>query len=366
MVSASNNSATAARSSHRIPIISLPITGYNARLPATRTPTVFTMRILLAPMEGVVDHTLRAMLTGIGGIDRCVTEFVRVTTAVLPQRVFLRYCPELATGGRTIHGTPVFLQLLGGSPELLAMNAAKAAHLGAPGIDLNFGCPAKTVNRNDGGSVLLKEPERVHNIVAAVRAAVPAAIPVTAKIRLGYQDHSLLQDITQGIFSAGADELTIHARTKADGYRPPAYWQHIFAIQAQAPVPVIANGEIWTVADARSCRQQSGCGDIMLGRGLLACPDLARQISACRQGEAYVPLDWLAITGLLLQFCEVTEQAYEARYVGNRVKQWLAYLRHHYPRGNLLFEEVKRLTLPEAIAAQIRRHRLTLAPPQAA
>lgn len=324
------------------------------------------MRILLAPMEGVLDHTLRAMLTGMGGIDRCVTEFVRVTNTLLPQRVFLRYCPELTTGGRTVHGTPVFLQLLGGDPGWLAENAEKAVQLGAPGIDLNFGCPAKTVNRNDGGSVLLKAPQRVHNIVTAVRAAVPAGIPVTAKIRLGYEDRSLLEDITQGIFSAGADELTIHARTKADGYRPPAYWQHIFDIQARAPIPIIANGEIWSPADASTCRQQSGCEDIMLGRGLLACPDLARQISADRPGQCYEPLDWKAITGLLLQFCAVTEQAYEARYVGNRVKQWLAYLRHHYPRGALLFEEVKRLTHPDAIANQIRQHRLALAPPRAA
>lgn len=324
------------------------------------------MRILLAPMEGVVDHTLRDMLTALGGIDRCVTEFVRVTDCALPRRVFLRYCPELEHGGRTAAGTPVYLQLLGGRPEPMAENAARAVALGAPGIDLNFGCPAKTVNRNDGGSVLLREPERVHGIVRAVRDAVPATTPVSAKIRLGYDDPALLEDITQGIFSAGANELTIHARTKVDGYKPPAHWHHLAAIQAQAPIPVIANGEIWTVDDALECRRQSRCQDLMLGRGLLACPDLARQLRAADSGETYQALDWLAVTDLLLQFCDITEQAYERKYVGNRVKQWLAYLRHHYRRAEWLFEQIKRLREPEAIAHQITEHQRELRRHQAA
>lgn len=324
------------------------------------------MRILLAPMEGVVDHTLRDMLTTLGSIDRCVTEFVRVTDCALPRRVFLRYCPELEHGGRTPAGTPVFLQLLGGKPEPMAENAAKAAELGAPGIDLNFGCPAKTVNRNDGGSVLLREPDRVHAIVRAVRDAVPAPVPVSAKIRLGYDDPGLLAAITEGIFSAGASELAIHARTKVDGYKPPAHWHHLAAIQSRAPVPVIANGEIWSVADALECRRQSGCPDLMLGRGLLACPDLARQLRACDRGESYQPMDWLAISELLLQFCAVTEQAYDRKYVGNRVKQWLAYLRHHYGRAEWLFEQIKRLREPEAIARRIREHQRDLRRHQAA
>ena len=127
------------------------------------------MRIFLAPMEGVVDYTMRDMLTRLGGFDRCVTEFVRITEQKLPARVFYRYCPELHTGGKTPAGTPVYVQLLGGDPDYMALNARTAERVGAPGIDLNFGCPSKTVNRNDGGSTLLREPQRVHNIVRSVR-----------------------------------------------------------------------------------------------------------------------------------------------------------------------------------------------------
>jgi len=108
------------------------------------------MHVSLAPMEGVIDSPMRRLLTDIGGYDRCVTEFVRVTDVLLPERVFFRICPELAEGCRTASGTPIFVQLLGGQADALAVNAVRAAELGAAGIDLNFGCPAKTVNRSDG------------------------------------------------------------------------------------------------------------------------------------------------------------------------------------------------------------------------
>ena len=133
-------------------------------------------RIVLAPMQGVIDAPMRARLTSLGGYDRCVTEFVRVSGSRLPERVFLRLCPELHEGGCTPSGTPVYVQLLGSDPTALAANACRAAALGAPGIDLNFGCPAKTVNRSEGGSVLLREPARVTGIVAAVREAVQSAL----------------------------------------------------------------------------------------------------------------------------------------------------------------------------------------------
>ena len=190
---------------------------YNAQLFVLQLD--IPMRLMLAPMEGVIDHTMRELLTSLGGVDRCVTEFIRVTERLLPPRVFYRLCPELARGGRTASGVPVYVQLLGGRAAVMAENAARAAELGAPGIDLNFGCPAKTVNRSDGGAILLREPRRVHDITAAVRAAVPDHIPVTVKTRLGYEDSALFADIAMGIESAGATELTVHARTKRDGYR---------------------------------------------------------------------------------------------------------------------------------------------------
>src|SRR5450830_306593 len=143
------------------------------------------MTILLAPMEGLLDFVLRDILTRVGGVDRCVSEFIRVTNTLLPDRAFIRVVPELLNGGRTFAGVPVRVQLLGSDPVCLAENAARLASLGPHGIDLNFGCPAKTVNRHGGGAALLDEPELLLAIVAAVRRAVPNPTPVSAHIRPG-------------------------------------------------------------------------------------------------------------------------------------------------------------------------------------
>lgn len=305
------------------------------------------MRLMLAPMEGVIDHTMRELLTSLGGLDRCVTEFLRVNDRLLPPRVFRRLCPELDHGGRTAHGVPVYLQLLGGQPGPMADNAARAAELGAPGIDLNFGCPAKTVNRSDGGSIILREPARVYGIVAAVRAAVPATTPVTVKIRLGYEDASRFMDNVRAIADAGASELTIHARTKRQGYRPPAYWEDIAHARQDLSIPVIANGEIWSVEDAARCRAISGCTDLMLGRGALCRPDLARLVAGGDTPPQ--PLAWADIVPLLLAFFDLTLAHYDAHCVGNPLKQWLVYLRSYFPQGALLFERIKRLREPGAL-----------------
>jgi tRNA-dihydrouridine synthase C len=179
------------------------------------------MRLILAPMEGIADHSLRDILTRLGGIDLCVAEFVRVTNHLLTKRTFLNTVPELARDGCTRAGVPVRVQLLGSDPICLAENAALAASIGAPGIDLNFGCPSPMVNRHGGGAVLLQFPEQIHAIVAATRRAVPKHLPVTAKMRLGLEDTSLALDCARAIEAGGADEITVHARTRDDRYRPP-------------------------------------------------------------------------------------------------------------------------------------------------
>lgn len=302
---------------------------------------------MLAPMEGVVDHTMRDMLTRRGGIDRCVTEFVRVINAELPNRVFYRLCPELHQHSKTPSGTPVYVQLLGGRAEVMAANAQRAAKLGAAGIDINFGCPAKTVNKNDGGSIILETPSRVFNIVSAVRAAVPKDTPVTAKIRLGYRDKSLALENALACESAGAKELVVHARTKLDGYKPPAYWEELRLINETLQIPVIANGEIWTKENYRRCIEQSGCTDIMLGRGLLSNPNLAKQIHG--NSEHNEALLWLEILPMLIIFQQATINFSPPRYASNRIKQWLNYLRNTFPAAQVLFERIKRIKSAEEI-----------------
>ena len=307
------------------------------------------MRLFLAPMEGVVDHFLRDILTNIGGIDICVTEFIRVNDHVLPDRVFQRFCPELLAECKTPAGTPVRIQLLGGKPEPIAANAVKAVSIGASAIDLNFGCPAKTVNKSDGGACLLKSPHRLYDIINATRQAVPEHIPVTAKMRLGFDDRSNYLENALAAFEAGANEITVHARSKADGYRPPAYWDALAEIKQAVTIPVIANGEIWTVDDFIRCKEVSQCDDFMLGRGLLSCPDLALQIKSHQSGTHYQAMQWPEICQMLQYFFDATTEEYSARHVGNRLKQWLNYLRRHYPEAQTLFETIKRYRTKEEI-----------------
>jgi tRNA-dihydrouridine synthase C len=147
-------------------------------------------------------------------------------------------------------------------------------------VDLNFGCPANVVNRHGGGSALLDDPELIHRIVAAVRRAVPTHVPVSAKMRLGYNDDHRAEDNALAIEAAGASEIVVHARTKVHGYRPPAYWDRIADLRQEVKLPLVANGEIWTVEDALRCQQVSGCTSLMLGRGMVADPGLALAIRA--------------------------------------------------------------------------------------
>ncbi|WP_412973252.1 tRNA dihydrouridine(16) synthase DusC [Glaciecola sp. MF2-115] len=296
------------------------------------------MKIVLAPMEGVVDHLMRDMLTRVGGFDLCITEFVRVVEQLLPPKTFYRLCPELHHGAVTPSGVPVRVQLLGQHPQWLAENAVRAVELGSPGIDLNFGCPAKTVNKSKGGAVLLKEPETLYQIIKAVRDAVPKDQPVSAKIRLGFEDKSLALENADAITQAGADLLTIHARTKVDGYKPPAYWEWIAKIKEVTSIPIIANGEIWSAEDAKLCQQRSGCDDLMLGRGALAMPNLAQTIKLNHQA-----MSWDQTKELLVSYSGYEIYSDKGRYYPNRIKQWFNYLKRQYPEAETMFVELRRL-----------------------
>lgn len=301
------------------------------------------MRIILAPMEGLVDAPIRETLTKVGGIDRCVTEFVRVTHGMLPPRVFHKYAPELHNRSLTRVGTPVALQLLGSDPRQMGLHGARAAELGATQVDINFGCPAKTVNKHKGGCVLMREPELMHEIAAAVRAAVPAEIPVTAKMRLGYDDRSMGVACGQALEAAGVAEVVIHARSKVDGYKPPAYWEEIAKVREAIATPVIANGEIWTVDDYWRCREVSGCDDVMIGRGLIARPDLARKIKASQRGEEIPDLTWPEAVALVREYAEVLQGWLEDRYVTGRIKQWMNFLRQGFAEAEALWPQARKI-----------------------
>lgn len=344
------------------------------------TGVVTTPRVILAPMEGLLDFVLRDILTRVGGVDRCVSEFIRITDQLLPERVFLRVVPELLHGSRTPAGVLVRGQLLGSDPACMADNAARLAGMGSAGIDLNFGCPAAIVNRHGGGAALLKDPDAVGRIVEAVRRAVPAHVPVSAKMRLGYHDDTLAEACAQAIDAAGASELVVHARTKADGYRPPAYWERIADLRQHVRLPVIANGEIWNLADAQRCQVVSGCDVLMIGRGAVADPGLAWAIQHAAGGvggvdrfdhdAAPAPLDWPTLLPHVASFWALVCARLDARSQAGRLKQWLNFLRRRFPEAQTAYQHIKTFTHSNQIdtwlALELKAHWQSSAAPHLA
>ena len=304
------------------------------------------MRVILAPMEGVANAPMRSLLTQVGGYDLVISEFIRVVDQLLPEKVFYRLCAELAYGSKTKAGTPVRPQLLGQHPNWMAENAIRAIELGSLGVDLNYGCPAPTVNRSKGGAALLKEPKTIYKVTQAVRDAVPLSHPVSAKIRLGWDDKSRCVEIAQAIESAGATELTVHARTKEEGYRPPAHWEYINLIREAISIPVIANGEVWCHQDYLNCKATSGCDDVMIGRGALAVPNLAHVI---KTNQAMMP--WNKVIQLLLHYSHYEIVSVKEKYYPARIKQWLKFMVKHYTEADALFLQVRIMKkTPEILA----------------
>ncbi|MDR5867318.1 tRNA-dihydrouridine synthase [Halomonas koreensis] len=308
-------------------------------------------------MEGVIDAVTRDLLTRTPGFDWTVTEFVRVVDTRLPPRVFHRHCPELtAPPPATPAGVPVHLQLLGSDPAALAANARQALRLGASSLDLNFGCPAKLVNRHDGGASMLRDPHRVRDAVAAVHDAVGDAIPVTAKIRLGFADRRLALACALAAEAGGARQLVVHGRTRNEGYRPPAHWEWIGRIRQRLSIPVIANGDIWTLEDYWKARTLSGCRDVMLGRGALADPGLAPRIRHWQAtGRRLPPTSWEARAGLLAEYAATQRNTLPERIVTSLLKQWMNHMRGRDAEAARRFQALRRVNDLDAFLEGLQR-----------
>ncbi len=312
-----------------------------------------TPALILAPMQGLTDAPMRAYQSESGAFTFAVSEFLRVSGDVPGAKLFFRHVPELHCGGRTPSGLPVQVQLLGGDPGRMAEAAAVAVEAGARAVDINFGCPAPTVNRHDGGAALLKSPARIEAIVAAVRGAVPPEVPVSAKLRLGWDLADAIYENAERAAAGGASWITIHGRTKLQGYAPPADWVRIGQVRERLGIPVVANGDLWTVKDFRRCRDETGCSHFMLGRGALANPYLPQQV-ACELGIATRPcpaniagsVDWVPRLKRLIALTAQIEgkmltDKRTDHFVVCRLKQWLnlAAKQGHFAG----FEAVKRL-----------------------
>lgn len=172
---------------------------------------------------------------------------------------------------------PISIQLFDRRPDFLAEAARKAVDQGADTIDINMGCPVNKITKNGGGSSLLRDPDTAIQIVEAVCAAVP--VPVTVKTRIGWSDEDInAVDFARNMEAAGAQMLTLHGRTRAQGYNGTARWNWIAKVKAALTIPVIANGDIFSVASALRCLAQTQADGIMCSRGTLGYPYLVGEI----------------------------------------------------------------------------------------
>jgi nifR3 family TIM-barrel protein len=235
----------------------------------------------LAPMEGVGDTTFRKAMASIGGFDEAVRDFLRVpANAHIPSLSRVYHPDELAP-------IPLTAQIMGSDNELMAAMAQALAARGAPRIDVNCGCPSNMVTGKGAGSSLLKDPNILHEVAKAVVQAV--SIPVTVKMRSGYEDISLFKENLLAAQESGVRYITLHPRTKVDGYGPPARWDLIAEAKALLKIPVVGNGDITSVSAALEVLRTTRCDALMIGRGCIINPFLFHEIRAHFAGREYAP-----------------------------------------------------------------------------
>lgn len=226
----------------------------------------------LAPMEGVGDFCFRKAIASIGGFDEAVRDFLRVPANAHVKSLSKCYCPdELAP-------IPLAAQIMGSDSALMAAMAQELMLKGAPRIDVNCGCPSHTVTGRGAGSSLLKDPNILYEVARSVVLAV--SIPVTIKMRSGFDDTSLFKENLLAAQESGVRYITLHPRTKVDGYGPPAKWELIAEAKSLLKIPVVGNGDILSVDDALKMLQITQCDGLMIGRGSLINPFIFHQIQA--------------------------------------------------------------------------------------
>lgn len=238
---------------------------------------IFRGRLVMAPMTRGTDLPFRLLAREWGAVV-CQGEMAyahRTGNGDRGDLPLLRRHPKEEVFGA---------QLAGKIPEVMAEAARVAEAQGADFVDVNLGCPIDEVTRRGFGASLLQRPSKVAAIVAAIKAAV--AIPVTIKLRLGWSEgEAAYLKVARASVSAGVDAITLHARSRAQRYRRPADWNHVKALVAEVPVPVIGNGDIFSWRDAKRRLRETGCAGVMAGRWALAKPWIFREFQEERDIE---------------------------------------------------------------------------------
>ena len=227
-------------------------------------------RVLQAPLSGVTDRAFRQLVRRYAPDSMLYTEMVQAVGICRAEQ--LDKIMDIGPGEQ-----PISIQLFDCRPDFMAAAARRAVAEGAKTIDINMGCPVNKITKKGGGSSLLRQPEVAAAIVRTVAEAV--AVPVTVKTRIGWDDdHINAVEFARHLEAAGAQLLTLHGRTRSQGYHGPARWEWIARVKAALSIPVIANGDIVSVASALRCLETTGADGVMCSRGTLGNPFLVGEI----------------------------------------------------------------------------------------
>ncbi len=288
--------------------------------------------LFLAPMAGLTHTALRQTILGFGGIGLLSTEMLsakRLPTespAVSPYLI------------RTPGEMPLSYQLLTSTPDEIPLAIDALQRIKADAIDLNMGCPAAAVGRFGAGFSLMEQPETVQRIVSVARKQT--TLPLTAKIRIGTRpDDHRLRDFCRLLQDEGIDLLSVHARLKHESFARTPRWDAIAAIKEWLRIPVIVNGGIFSVQDAKDCLAVSGADGLMLGRGAAIRPWLFAEISREVLGRSIAELR-VSLPALYTGFLERLE-LFRPQYRLGRLKEFTHYFARNYQFGHYLASRVQ-------------------------
>ena len=239
-------------------------------------------RVLQSPLSGVTDMVFRRLVRRYAPDSMMYTEMVNATG--------LHYVKDLPKIMEVDpNERPISIQLFDCRPDFLAEAAVKAVAEGADTVDINMGCPVNKITKNGGGSSLLRQPEVAEAIVREVVNSVD--VPVTVKTRIGWNDQEIIiLDFAKRMQDAGAKMITVHGRTRAQGYNGNARWEWIARVKEVLSIPVIANGDIFSVEAAVKCLEQTGADGVMCSRGTMGYPFLVGEVDYfLKTGEILSP-----------------------------------------------------------------------------
>lgn len=268
-------------------------------------------------MEGVTHPALREMIAQKGGVGVVCTEFVRVTSHPLGKSILKKHVVRPSRGALSV-------QVMGNDIRQMAEATQLVTDAGADVVDINLGCPAPRAVRKGVGSAMLKDIDLLARVLAAMRART--SLPLSAKIRAGYDDASSVLKIARAVESAGADFITVHPRRRVDFYEGVADWRIIRTLAEELSIPVVGNGDIWYAADALRMKEETGCAAVMLGRPVLRNPWIFEQIAALREGRTAPHPDGQMVCDHLRHLALVLSECYPEKSALGMLKEQIRYL----------------------------------------